>query len=130
MATSTIQQPAQEPSLEGTIEHAAAEKCEASGVPTNVCNLGITEYVQPVDRYVTLHIRYIKVIELIWYIQSPYECEAATILIGRSKKRYTVPVNIIKRAPSLQWHQDCFGSREVSLPEVDEDVGHTFIHYL
>ena len=41
-----------------------------------------------------------------------------------------MPVNIIKRAPSLQWHQDCFGSREVSLPEVDEDVGHTFIHYL
>lgn len=68
--------------------------------------------------------------ELIWYIQSPYECEAVTVLIGRSKKRYTVPVNIIKRAPSLQWHQDCFGSREVSLPEVDEDVGHTVIHYL
>ena len=90
VATSTIQQPAQEPSFEGTIEHAAAEKCEtavpgdedvneseplskeasevvepaaakeceASNVPTNVCNLGITEYIQPIDKYVTLHIRY------------------------------------------------------------------------
>ena len=89
VATSTVQQPAQEPSLEGTIEHAAAkqcetaapgdeevnepepfseeasevvepaaaEECEASDVPTNVCNLGITKYVQPVDRYITLHIR-------------------------------------------------------------------------
>lgn len=38
------------------VEPAAAEKCEASDVPTSVCDPGIIEYVQPVDRYVTLHI--------------------------------------------------------------------------
>lgn len=38
------------------VEPAAAEKCEASDVPTTVCDPGIIEYVQPVDRYLTLHI--------------------------------------------------------------------------
>lgn len=37
------------------VEPAAAEECEASSVPTIVCNPGITEYVQPVNRYVTTH---------------------------------------------------------------------------
>lgn len=50
--------------------------------------------------------------------------------IGRSMKRYTVPINIVNRAPFLQWHQNGLGSRVVRLPEVDEDIGHTFIHYL
>ena len=111
------------------VERTAAEECEASDVPTTVCDPGIIEYVQPVVRYVTLHIR-LKRNGANWYIQSPYECEAATILIGRSKKRYTVPINIIKRAPSLQWHQNGLESRVVRLPEINEDVGHTFIHYL
>ena len=51
-------------------------------------------------------------------------------MIGRSMKRYTVPMNIVNRAPSLQWHQNGLGSRVVRLPEINEDVGHTFIHYL
>lgn len=39
------------------VEPATAEECEASGVSTTVGTPGITEYVQPVDRYVTPHIR-------------------------------------------------------------------------
>lgn len=45
-------------------------------------------------------------------------------------KRYTLPINIVNRCPFLQQHQNGLRSRVVRLPEVDEDVGHTFIHYL
>jgi hypothetical protein len=67
--------------------------------------------------------------ELIWEFQSPYEGGAATIIIGRSEKRYAVPINLIGRALSLQQQQDGLNTL-VMLPEVDDDIGHTLIHYL
>jgi hypothetical protein len=39
-------------------------------------------------------------------------------------------MNIVNRTPSLQWQWDESGSPTVRLAEVDEDVGHTLIHYL
>ncbi|KAL2867531.1 uncharacterized protein BJX67DRAFT_380884 [Aspergillus lucknowensis] len=61
---------------------------------------------------------------------SPYESEAATILIGQSGKRYTVPLGIANRAPYLKRLLTGLESKTVALPDVDSDIGHTFIHYL
>ncbi|KAL5335730.1 hypothetical protein BJX70DRAFT_401285 [Aspergillus crustosus] len=63
---------------------------------------------------------------------SPYQCETATIFIGPSSNRYTIPANIINQVPALQLRrsQSTSGPITVMLPEVDEDIGHTLIHYL
>lgn len=85
--------------------------------------------VQPDSRQVHLHFRSAYQTKLMSYDHSPYESEAATILIGRLEKRYTVPVDIVNRVPSLKC-QTGLESTTVRLPDVDSDIGHTFIHYL
>ena len=53
-------------------------------------------------------------------------------MIGRNKKWYTMPKNIISQVPYFQqhWGENEWGTPAVRLPEVDDDIGHTIIHYL
>ncbi|KAH2679558.1 hypothetical protein KXW53_005819 [Aspergillus fumigatus] len=61
---------------------------------------------------------------------SPYEGKAVTVLIGSSEKCYTIPENLLSKATTLPCCQDVNGSPVVILSEVDEDIGHTIMHYL
>ncbi|KAH2775726.1 hypothetical protein KXW38_001174, partial [Aspergillus fumigatus] len=61
---------------------------------------------------------------------SPYEGKAVTVLIGSSGKRYTIPENLLSKAATLPSSQDVSGSPAVILSDVDEDIGHTIMHYL
>lgn len=61
---------------------------------------------------------------------SPYEGKAVTVLIGSSGKRYTIPENLLSKAATLPSYQDVSGSPAVILSDVDEDIGHTIMHYL
>ncbi|PYH43086.1 uncharacterized protein BP01DRAFT_375698 [Aspergillus saccharolyticus JOP 1030-1] len=47
-----------------------------------------------------------------------------------SRKCYTITQNLVRNATTLPCHQDEDGSPLVRLPDVDEDIGHTIIHYL
>ncbi|CBF82344.1 hypothetical protein AN9197.2 [Aspergillus nidulans FGSC A4] len=59
---------------------------------------------------------------------SPYEYPIAIVKIGR--KSYGIPAYYIRCIPQIkcefEWHP--LGS--VSLTDVDEDIGHTFVHFL
>ncbi|KAL5334278.1 hypothetical protein BJX70DRAFT_22716 [Aspergillus crustosus] len=99
-----------EPELipEEDVEPAVAEELEAD-MPT-ARGPGICEYYQPDS--------------------SPYAGLGVTILIGRQENEYIVPLNIASQFPSLQRSRDKEDSRTMRFPEVDEDIGHTFIHFL
>jgi hypothetical protein len=68
--------------------------------------------------------------ELIWGVKRPYAGLGVTILIGRQENEYIVPSNIASQFPSLQRKWDKGDPRTMRFPELDEDIGHTFIHYL
>lgn len=99
-----------EPDLipEEGVEPTAVEGFEAD-MPTTR-SPGICEYYQPDG--------------------SPYAGLGATILIGRHENEYIVPSNIANQFPSLQRKWDKGDPRTMRFPELDEDIGHTFIHYL
>ncbi|BCS00279.1 uncharacterized protein AKAW2_50620A [Aspergillus luchuensis] len=75
----------------------------------NVSTPGIHEYDQPET--------------------SPYGDLPIVISIGRGTQ-YFVPRDIAGQILSLQDHWDKNDSRIARFPEVDDDIGHTFIHYL
>ncbi|KAL4941945.1 hypothetical protein BDV06DRAFT_222641 [Aspergillus oleicola] len=60
-------------------------------------------------------------------ITSPYE-RIATVLIGT--KSYGIPVYYLENIPQLKRRLDCKLGLEVVLGDVDEDIGHTLIHFL
>ena len=62
-------------------------------------------------------------------INSPYACPAVNVLVGASGKRFTAPLQIIKEAFPLECDHHSW-DYHVTLPHVDEDIGHTLIHYL
>ncbi|KAL3454223.1 hypothetical protein BJX65DRAFT_302009 [Aspergillus insuetus] len=61
-------------------------------------------------------------------IASPYEHPIATVHIG--SKRYGIPVYYLERIPYFKRQTDVNYGREVVLEDVDEDIGHTLIHFL
>ncbi|KAH1847512.1 hypothetical protein KXX55_001249 [Aspergillus fumigatus] len=61
---------------------------------------------------------------------SPYEGKAVTVFIGCRGKFYTIPENLVNRAATLPCRHEVDGSAIVRLPDVDEDIGHTIMHYL
>ncbi|KAL4975901.1 hypothetical protein BDW66DRAFT_136605 [Aspergillus desertorum] len=61
-------------------------------------------------------------------ITSPYEHPIATVLIGT--KRYGIPVYYLQSVPQLKRHLDRSPGAQVVLSDVDEDIGHTLIHFL
>ncbi|KAF4228832.1 hypothetical protein CNMCM8980_000114 [Aspergillus fumigatiaffinis] len=61
---------------------------------------------------------------------SPYEGKAVTVFIGCRGKFYTIPENLVNRATTLPCRHEVDGSAIVRLPDVDEDIGHTIMHYL
>src|SRR5438034_1497253 len=61
----------------------------------------------------------------------PYIGPAFSLLIGSSRIRYTVLQKFLCQSP--KWADACTSnswSRVIALPEVDEDLGHTLVHYL
>ncbi|KAE8371620.1 hypothetical protein BDV26DRAFT_298632 [Aspergillus bertholletiae] len=92
--------------------------------PDPISDPEITEYSQPED--------------------CPYEGCAVTILIGPRQKQYTIPQALLNKFPTLQNTSQStepsssriFGSYKnnqpsaIRLPDVDEDIGHTLMHYL
>ncbi|KAE8362701.1 hypothetical protein BDV27DRAFT_131127 [Aspergillus caelatus] len=66
-----------------------------------------------------------------------YEGQTVTVLIGLSRRCYTISMSLLDKFPSLYSllktnpapkTQDTFKS--LSLPDVDENIGHTLMHYL
>ncbi|KAL3490253.1 hypothetical protein BJX62DRAFT_238232 [Aspergillus germanicus] len=61
-------------------------------------------------------------------IACPYEHPIATVHIG--SKRYGIPVYYLERIPYFKRQMGINYGREVVLEDVDEDIGHTLIHFL
>ncbi|KAF2804327.1 uncharacterized protein BDZ99DRAFT_545605, partial [Mytilinidion resinicola] len=66
---------------------------------------------------------------------SPYTGPALTFLIGSNRVSYTVPELYARQSPKWAYSSNPIGPfgpyrRTVELPEVDEDIGHTLVHYL
>ncbi|KAL4737888.1 hypothetical protein BDV11DRAFT_190617 [Aspergillus similis] len=59
---------------------------------------------------------------------SPYEHPIATIVIG--KKRYGIPVHHIQGIPQIRAQYGWGPEDAIILADVDEDVGHTVVHFL
>lgn len=64
-------------------------------------------------------------------MQSPYTTRAVIVSIGASGAKYTVLQAIVDQYPGLTARLDpkSHGAL-IELPEVDEDIGHTLIHYI
>ncbi|KAL4918411.1 hypothetical protein BDW62DRAFT_200791 [Aspergillus aurantiobrunneus] len=60
---------------------------------------------------------------------SPYTGSSVRIVIGHSTE-YIVPSTIAGQIPSLEKHCSGNGDQLARFPEVDEEIAHTFIHYL
>ncbi|EFW16267.1 hypothetical protein D8B26_006039 [Coccidioides posadasii str. Silveira] len=67
---------------------------------------------------------------------SPYTEDCCYLLVGESCIRYTVPTHHLKKSPHLSSrapersftsHRDY---RTIEVPELDEDIGHTLVHFL
>ncbi|GMF81964.1 unnamed protein product [Aspergillus oryzae] len=74
---------------------------DASQPPATPCEPVLDEYAQPV-----------------------------TIFISSRGKFYTISENLVNRATTLPCRHKVDRSTVVRLPDVDEDIGHTIIHYL
>ncbi|KAL4876042.1 hypothetical protein BJY04DRAFT_223528 [Aspergillus karnatakaensis] len=61
-------------------------------------------------------------------ITSPYEHPIATVSIGR--KTFGIPVYFLRKIPQLKQQLDSNPREDIVLVDVDEDIGHTFIHFL
>ncbi|KAL4812460.1 hypothetical protein BDW67DRAFT_178696 [Aspergillus spinulosporus] len=59
---------------------------------------------------------------------SPYEYPIATLKIGR--KSYGIPVYYIQGIPHIRNEFDWNPIGSILLTDVDEDIGHTFVHFL
>ncbi|KAI9752010.1 MAG: hypothetical protein M1835_001139, partial [Candelina submexicana] len=62
---------------------------------------------------------------------SPYVTPAFTLLIGPSRIQYTVLQEFLRQCP--EWAHICRSnpwSRTIVLPAMNEDIGHTLVHYL
>ncbi|KAL4778792.1 hypothetical protein BJX76DRAFT_122368 [Aspergillus varians] len=94
-----------------TVAPAEPEEFDSANMPTTD-GLIICEYDQPT--------------------RSPYEDKPATIRIGGSGRLYTAPMNILNQVSHLQERreEDECDPTTFRLSEVDDDIGHTFIHYL
>jgi hypothetical protein len=60
--------------------------------------------------------------------QSPYGGRAIEVLIGHKQELYIVPSNLARQIPCLR--PGCEFNGIVRLRDVNEDVGHTFMHFL
>jgi hypothetical protein len=60
--------------------------------------------------------------------QSPYGGRAIEVLIGHKQELYIVPSNLARQIPCLR--PGCEFDGIVQLRDVNEDVGHTFMHFL
>ncbi|KAL3456211.1 hypothetical protein BJX64DRAFT_48504 [Aspergillus heterothallicus] len=60
--------------------------------------------------------------------RSPYEHPIATVYIGN--KRYGIPADFLESIPHFKKQLDRKVARELVLDDVDEDIGHTLIHFL
>ncbi len=56
----------------------------------------------------------------------PYEAPVVTATIGN--KKYCIPGNCLRKCP--QFEQQSFLYSYITLPDIHEDVGHTFVHFL
>ncbi|KAL4929427.1 uncharacterized protein BDV17DRAFT_74774 [Aspergillus undulatus] len=61
---------------------------------------------------------------------SQYRDTAVTVCIGANGVHYTIPADIADQYPFLLYSPQPNGSLIVRLGDVDEDIGHTFMHYL
>lgn len=62
---------------------------------------------------------------------SPYITPIFTLLVGSSRVQYTVQEGFLMQSP--QWAEKCKSKpwgNKISLPDVDEDIGHSLVHYL
>src|SRR5579871_1033538 len=66
------------------------------------------------------------------FYHSPYTTKAVTVCIGQGGAKYTVLQAIVDQYPDLKtWRLDPNNANApIILREVDEDIGHTLIHYL
>lgn len=62
----------------------------------------------------------------------PYRSEdgLATLKFGKRMESYSVPIRLIEGVPELEARQDFEMDPIIWLTEIDEDVGHTLVHYL
>lgn len=91
----------------------------------------VTEYAQPTFSWVKA---------VTWSHQftndrkfdRPYKSEngLVTLKFGKRMESYSVPVRLIEEIPELEARQDFMVDRIIWLTEIDEDVGHTLVHYL
>ncbi|KMP03890.1 LOW QUALITY PROTEIN: hypothetical protein CIRG_03582 [Coccidioides immitis RMSCC 2394] len=67
---------------------------------------------------------------------SPYTEDCCYLLVGESCIRYTVPTHHLKKSPYLSFRapesllKSYRDSRMIEVPELDEDIGHTLVHFL
>ncbi|KAJ0413449.1 hypothetical protein BJY00DRAFT_319790 [Aspergillus carlsbadensis] len=59
---------------------------------------------------------------------SPYGGRAIEVLIGHKQDHYIIPSNLARQIPCFR--PGCELNGRVLLPNVNEDVGHTFMHFL
>ncbi|OJD22777.1 hypothetical protein ACJ73_05871 [Blastomyces percursus] len=59
-------------------------------------------------------------------LSSPYVSPVVTITIGH--KNYVIPGDYLRKYP--QWHSNLTWNPHIKLPDVDEDIGHTLVHFL
>jgi hypothetical protein len=118
------------------LEEASSEVTEpVASAPTEATNRPAIpepreEPCQVATRYVrtNAHTGYIPNIADNRGIHSPYGGRAIEVLIGRKRERYIVPSNLARQIPCLR--PGCEFNGIVHLPNVNEDIGHTFMHFL
>lgn len=62
---------------------------------------------------------------------SPYISPIFTLLVGPSRVQYTIQEEFLNQCP--QWAEKCRSKpwgNKIALPDVDEDIGHSLVHYL
>ncbi|KAI9923909.1 hypothetical protein ASPWEDRAFT_38619 [Aspergillus wentii DTO 134E9] len=61
---------------------------------------------------------------------SPYQSQTIFLLIGQNQRRFTIPECYLKPYHLLLPATNFFPPTTLYLREVDEDIGHTLVHYL
>ncbi|KAI9934569.1 hypothetical protein ASPWEDRAFT_43988 [Aspergillus wentii DTO 134E9] len=61
--------------------------------------------------------------------KSPYQTPIMTLFIGQKRDSYSIPENYLRQSPKLVLANGFWG-KHLFLSDVDEDVGHTLLHYL
>ncbi|KAJ9666184.1 hypothetical protein H2201_003618 [Coniosporium apollinis] len=64
---------------------------------------------------------------------SPYISEVCLLRFGSANEPYTVLETFLQRHPGFTapgWKGSAHSSRPIKLPKVDQDTGHTLVHYL